>query len=269
MSNEAHADEVFDYIVHHLEGLGEGKDFRGNRAGNRDADLYIPDLAWNFWLPHLDRNQHQYSTSSDLEQHRFLPIYDAVWELCRIGVLRPGQFAPRGMTQTTFGDHYVVTTFGRQWLKSASERPLVDASRLNQLLHSFSSRFGAGYAQRAKEAVTTYRTANWLAACVMAGAAAESILIALAVAKSGEEERILVTYNGPSGRKRTTKLVLDGVGASLQQQLEDALFVLHYWRDSASHGVATEITEIQAHASLMQLLRLAQFADKHWNGIIC
>jgi hypothetical protein len=269
VSQEVHTDEVYDYIVHHLEGLSIAKDHRGQRAGLRDADLNIPELAWNFWLPHLDRSTGKYSNASDLEQERFIPFYDAAWELCRTGVLRPGEFAPRGMSHPKmFGDQYVITPFGRKWLQSAKDRPFIDSSRLALLLDTFSDRFGDGYAQRAKEAVTTYRTTNWLAACVMAGAAAESILIALAVNKSGDEEKILAIYNGPAGRKRTTKLLLEGVRASLQQQLEDALFVLHYWRDNASHGVATEITEIQAHASLMQLLRLAQFADKNWGSLI-
>jgi hypothetical protein len=224
MSQVAHTDEVYDYIVHYLEGLGATKDHRGQRAGAREADLYIPDLAWNFWLPHLDRSTGRYSNASDLEQDRFIPFYDAAWELCRTGVLRPGEFAPRGMSHPKmFGDQYVITPFGRQWLQSAKDRPFIDSSRLAQLLDTFSDRFGDGYAQRAKEAVTTYRTTNWLAACVMAGAAAESILIALAVVKSGDEERVLATYNGPSGRKRTTKLVLEGSRPSLQQQLEDAL----------------------------------------------
>jgi hypothetical protein len=268
VSQKVHADDVFEYIVHHLAQVGQQKDHRGQRSGPRESDFYLPDFVWNYWLPHLDRSSGRYSSASELEQERFIPFYDAVWELCRIGVLRPGEYAPRGMSHPKmFGDHYVITTFGREWLRTAQERPFVDSSRLGQLFNTFSNRFGDGYAQRASEAVTTYRTANWLAACVMAGAAAESILIALAVAKSGSEATILATYNGPSGRKRTTQLVLKEVRPSLQQQLENALFVLHYWRDSASHGVATEITEIEAHASLMQLLRLSQFADKHWDPL--
>jgi hypothetical protein len=39
--------------------------------------------------------------------------------------------------------------------------------------------------------------------------------------------------------------------------MEALLQVLHYWRDDAGHGTATTISEIQAHFSLSQLLRLA------------
>jgi hypothetical protein len=266
--DNVHGDEAFDAIVHYLAKIPASKDHRGQRAGHQECDFVITDFVWNFWLPHLDRRDGRYSNASDLEQERFIPFYDAAWELCRIGVLRPGVFAPRGMTHPRmFGDNYVITTFGRAWLQSASERPVIDSSRLAQLLDTFSARFGEGYAQRASEAVSTYRTANWLAASVMAGAAAESILIALAIAKSGDEKRVLKLYNGPSGRSATTKLVLAGVRPSLQQHLENALLVLQYWRDSASHGVAASITEIEAHASLMQILRLAQFTDKNWDAL--
>ena len=268
MADKVHSDEAFEAIVHHLAQLAETRDHRGQRSGQHESDFYLPDFVWQFWLPHLDRSGGRYMSPSDLEQERFIPFYDAAWELCRIGVLRPGAFAPQGMGMPKmFGDQYVITVFGRGWLQSAKERPFIDLARLAQLLNTFSGRYGDGYAQRASEAVRTYRTANWLAASVMAGAAAELILIALAVAKSGDERRVLKTYNGSGGRAAATKMVVDGLRPSLQQHLENALLVLHYWRDSASHGLATSITEIEAHASLMQLLRLAQFADKNWEPL--
>jgi hypothetical protein len=166
-----------------------------------------------------------------------------------------------------FGDHYVITSFGRAWLQEAKQRPFIDMSRLAQSLGSFAQWFGEGYAQRATESVKTYRATNWLAACAMAGAAAESILIAVAVAKMGDEKKVLATYNGSQGRSKTTKLVTDNVSASIKQHFETALHVLHYWRDDASHGVATSLGETEAHAGLTQLMRLAQFAAKYWDQL--
>jgi hypothetical protein len=140
-------------------------------------------------------------------------------------------------------------------------------SRLAQVLQTFSKHFGDGYAQRATEAVATYRTANYLASCVMAGAAAESILLALAIAKEKDEAKVLTEYNTSGGRRRVTKLLTQGVTQSVVAQLETALQVLHYWRDDAGHGSMTTIIEIEAHASLTQLLRLAQFASDHWDAL--
>src|ERR1700730_15537747 len=73
-----------------------------------------------------------------------------------------------------FGDRYTITAFGRVWLQEAKDRPYIDPSCLAQLLCTFSKRFGEGYEQRPTESVKTYRTNKWLAACVLAGAAAES-----------------------------------------------------------------------------------------------
>ena len=260
-----HTDEVFDYLVHYLAGLGEVKDIRGQRAGVRNADLYLPDIVWSYWQPRLDPRQ--YLNVDSLEQDKHLPFYDVAWDLCRVGVLRPGEFVPGYHPSAAVGQLYTITAFGRLWLQEAKERPYVDPSRLSQVLCSFSGRFGDGYEQRATESVKSYRTNNWLAACVMAGAAAESVLLALAIAKTDDEDKVMAIYNGRSGRAVTTKLVLDGTGAVIRGQLENALKILHYWRDDAAHGVATDISEIQAHASLMQLLGLAQFADKYWDTL--
>jgi hypothetical protein len=101
----------------------------------------------------------------------------------------------------------------------------------------------------------------------MAGAAAESILLAIAVAKSGDEAKTLAQYNSRSGRRGVTNSVVGNVSIPVKAQFETALQILHYWRDDAAHGMATTISEIEAYASLSQLLRLAQFADDHWGEL--
>jgi hypothetical protein len=259
-----HFDEAFDALVTHLANLGEGKDHRGQRVGPHGGDLWLPDFIWTYWAPRVDRQR--YNDINYLEEDKVIVFYDAAWELCRIGVLRPGEFAPRGTSMAkAFGDGYVVTAYGREWLKGANQRPIIDPSRLAQVLQTFSKRFGEGYSQRATEAAKTYRTANYLAACVMAGAAAESVLLGLAISKRKDEAKVLAEYNSSGGRRRVTKALTQGVSAGLAAQLETALNVLHYWRDDASHGFLTPISEIEAHASLTQLLRLAQFASHHWD----
>jgi hypothetical protein len=130
-------------------------------------------------------------------------------------------------------------------------------------LAKFSSKFGPGYNQRAMEAVRTYRTCNYLAACVMSGAAAESILLALAGAKVGDEVEVLAEYKTSSGRWRVRARILKGIRPGLVGQFDAAAQILHYWRDDAAHGIVTASGEIEAHASLAQLLRLAQIASDH------
>jgi hypothetical protein len=199
----------------------------------------------------------------------FRALHDSAWELCRIGVLRPGRaerYIGVGASELSEAG-YSITQSGRIWLKATAARPIVDPSRLGQALAKFSSRFGPGYSQRATEAVRTYRTCNYLSACVMSGAAAESVLLALAVGKVRDEGKVLAEYKSSSGRRRINDRVLEGISVGLQRQFEAAAQALHYWRDDAGHGTMTSIDEIDAHASLTQLLRLAQMASDHWTEL--
>jgi hypothetical protein len=63
-----------------------------------------------------------------------------------------------------------------------------DPSRMSELFAVFATTYGPGFMQRASEAIRCHRTSNYLAACVMAGAAAESILLAVAM-ESGRMKR--------------------------------------------------------------------------------
>jgi hypothetical protein len=166
------------------------------------------------------------------------------------------------------GDGYSITEFGHAWLGNPDRRVAGDPSRMSEIFASFEKRYGAGYAQRAKEAIRCHRTMNYLAACVMAGAAAESILLAVAIAKEGDEAKVLKNYATMGGRARTTKSITSRLKEPLARTFEAALQVLHYWRDDAAHGMATTITEVEAYASLTQLLRLAQFCLDHWAELI-
>ena len=65
----------------------------------------------------------------------------------------------------------------------------------------------------------------------MAGAAAESILLALAIAKTGDEAKVLLEYNTTGGRRRVSKRVGQNVSPTLTNQLETALQALGHWQD--------------------------------------
>jgi hypothetical protein len=253
-----HFDDAFDFLVEKLAAVGPKGGIA--RTATYGCDVWVPQIVAAYWHPRI-------TNIGELTDDHFRPFYDAAWELARIGVLRAGPFAPRGQAmggQLFSGDGFSITQFGREWLKDAAQRPIRDPSRVAGILQTFAAQFGPGYAQRATEAAATYRTANYLASCVMSGAAAESILLAIAIAKEGNEAKVLVDYKAGGGRGRITKRVASGLTPGLAAQFAAALQVLHYWRDDAGHGTMTTISEIEAHASLTQLLRLAQFASDHW-----
>ena len=262
-----HFDEAFEFLVSHLASM-EPKTAPGARVSTHGGDIWMPDIGWTYWASRIDRTDgRQYTGPSDLGEQHMAPLYEAAWELARIGVLRPGEAAPVGRAiAKSFGDLYTITGFGRDWLRQTRKAGVIDPSRLAQVLESF-RQFGGGYVQRATEAVRTYRTGNYLATCVMSGAAAESILLALAIKKVGDEAKVLSDYNAAGGRRRITKRILGNVSPALGAQFEAALQVLHFWRDNAGHGTSTTISEIEAHSSLTQLLRLAQFATDRWDQL--
>ncbi len=261
-----HFDDAYEVLIKYLAVLPESKG-RGARTGAGQAhggDLWIPHVVQGYWqsLP---------NASEELTDDQFRPFYDAAWELCRIGVLRPGEFAPRGWATDASlfsGDTFSITKFGRAWLKDASGRPITDPSRLAQALQGFGERFGGGYTQRATEAVRCHRAGNYLAACVMAGLAAESILLALAIAKIGEEAKVLVEYNATGGRRRLIKRMTAGAPPQLGTQIETALQALGHGRDGTGHGTMTVVSEVEAHSRLTELLRLAQLAHDHWTELM-
>jgi hypothetical protein len=253
-------DDAYEVLIKYLAALPESTERSARKGKGHGGDLWIPHVVQGYWQSRPD-------AVLELEDRHFQPFYDAAWELCRIGVLRPGEFAPRGWATDASlfsGDTFSITKFGRAWLQDAGGRPIVDPSRLAQVLQGFADRFGGGYAQRATEAVRSYRTGNYLATCVMAGAAADSILLALAIAKIGDEAKVLVEYNTTGGRRRITKRIGANVPAQLATQLEAVLQPLGQWNDGAGHGTMITVSEIEAHLRLTDLLRLAQFAHDHW-----
>jgi hypothetical protein len=260
-------DEAFGALIDHCAKVAPGlMSARGFMTGSaRTAtygnDVWVPAIVQEFWRSRLP-------IGTDPSDEHYRPFYDAAWELCRLGVLRPGMHAPKGQGQigggVYSGDGYSITEFGANWLIDPSLHVSLDPSRLSEIFTSLSKRFGTGFLQRATEAVRCHRTTNYLAACAMSGAAAESILIALASAKSKDEAKVLADYGRAQGRLTVTRIVTTGISGGLRSQFEAALGVLHYWRDSAAHGKATSISEVEAYAALTQLLRLAQFSQDNW-----
>jgi hypothetical protein len=267
-----HIDDAIEHLVGHLrDGITEPTP-APVITDKRGCDLWLPIVVAKFW----QSRGHPTFTAYPREQQDadigyFRPFYDAAWELCRIGVLRPGQTAPMGNTSTGTefqGDGFSLTEFGRGWVQTAAQHPSSDPSRFSEVLRPFIGRFGEGFAQRAAEASRCYRTTNYLACCVMAGAAAESILLAVAIAKmAGDEGKVLTQYRGAQGRKRITDLITGGLRQGLAEQFGTARGILSFWRDEAAHGTRTTITAIEAQFSLAQLLRFAQLTADNWDTL--
>lgn len=182
---ELHIDDAIDFIVRHLAGdPSSGVSIQSVQH----YDIEIQHVAAAFWdrqgVPVLNRNR------SENEPY-LRPFLDAAWYLCRIGVLRPGENATGlGMRGPGWnGDGYSVTAHGRAWLQTARDRPPTDPTRFAEVMRPYGSHFGVGFLQRATEAARCYMTSNYFACCAMAGAAAESVLLAVAIKKVGDEQR--------------------------------------------------------------------------------
>jgi len=272
-----HFEDALNCLIEQLTKIpdaGSGQAL-ARQARAQGADIWIDRVAEDYWRA---CGQPVNELQQDDKEPLVAAFYDAAWELCRRGVLRPGAAMPAGQKSANqlgqivnaapfFGDGFSLTAWGREWVgKAASERTIMpsDPGRITQVLHQFNSRFGAGYAQRAAEAVADWRSGNYLSACTMAGAAAESILIATAVAKAKDEQQVLAEYRSASGRARVIKRVKAASNASAGERFSNALGLLTYWRDDAGHGTVSNIGEVEAHEAILGLLRLARLTSDHW-----
>jgi hypothetical protein len=234
------------------------------------CDLWVPIVVANFW-----QSRGHPTVSADPRQPQnasyYRPFYDAVWQLCRIGVLRPGETAPMGNSthgRGLTGDGFSLTDFGRGWVQTAAQHSPSDPSRFSEMLQPFISRFGEGFAQRAAEASRCYQTANYLACCVMAGAAGESILLAIAIANmAGDEQRVLAEYRRSRGRQNVTDGIKRGLPRGLPERFDTASRILNFWRDEAVHGTRTTITAVEAQFSLAQLVQFALLTADNWDTL--
>jgi hypothetical protein len=170
-------------------------------------DVYLPGLVMNALLTQRRLPRHE----AEPQMHEMVSdFYAPAWDLCRRGILRPGirAYGEQATPDGSSGNGYSITPFGRVWLAEADRETFVptEPERFAQMLARFQNRFGAGYQSRGQEAVRCYGAHAYLACCVMSGAAGESILLATAIAKDGEEERVLKLYAASGGRLKIENL---------------------------------------------------------------
>jgi hypothetical protein len=252
-------------VAGHLRSCPDPTSSARHSPASMGCDMYLPAFVPAVAIRFGDRAFEYGGDNQDVVRF-YLPFQDAAAELCRIGVLRLGERTPTG-SYAQPGSGYSLTTFGRSWVASKPESAPRDPARLFAVMQPFARRFGSGFLQRTAEAVGCYRTGHYLATCVMCGAAAESILLAIANAKVKDEELVLKDYRSATGRKRVTDKIAGTLKASLRDQLETFVRLLGYWRDDAGHGRDSSISEAQGNMALLQLLRFAQFADSEWDAL--
>ncbi len=197
------------------------------------------------------------------------PFHDAVWELCGRGIARPALVRSSDHEVRFTGLEFVLTAYGERWVTELSPLEVIPSEhgRFASLLASYAQRFGEAYHSRSQEALTCYQAHAFLACCAMCGAAAEAILLTLAIAKSQDREGSLQEYRRTNGRTRLENRLVAGQNSFIQTQLTTFTALLKYWRDDASHGDETRLTEQEAFTAMLLLLRFSTFGDERWTEL--
>jgi hypothetical protein len=100
----------------------------------------------------------------------------------------------------------------------------------------------------------------------MCGAATESIVLAIAIAKH-DEETVLKTYRTAQGRSRVENMIIGQASKSVQTEFKNYTVLLKYWRDEAAHGKQSDISDNEAFTALAILLRFAHYAHDRWDEL--
>ena len=119
-----HVDDAIEHLVGYLRDEIAPTPRTPRIAGGTKygCDLWLPIAVADYW-----QSRGHATFTADPRQPQaaayYRPFCDAAWELCRIGVLRPGQSAPMGNQPlgTEFrGDGFSLTEFGRGWVQTAA-----------------------------------------------------------------------------------------------------------------------------------------------------
>ncbi|HEY8947342.1 MAG TPA: hypothetical protein VIM56_00505 [Rhizomicrobium sp.] len=241
---------------------------RNDGYGSYGYEIYLPSVITAYIIEVEHSTEHRSSIYNGPHAANLSPtFFEAAWDLCRRGILRPGilRLGGQGTAEGASGYGYSVTALGRRWIQeNSTDLFLSDTGRLSQLFERLSAQFGTGFLQRANEAARCYQFCSYLACCAMCGAAVESVLLAVAIEKLESEEKVLTIYRAAQGRKKLVDAVVGKARQSISGPFATGAGLLAYWRDEAAHGLASTITEIEAHEALGRLIRFAQFSSDNW-----
>ena len=139
-----------------------------------------------------------------------------------------------------------------------------EPERFAQILKVYSENFTPAFHQRSQEAIRCYGAHAYLACCTMCGAAAESILLTTLIARLHDEDSIMKKYKSQNGRSKIENLLLGQASKQLKEEFGIYNTLMKYWRDEASHGAISKISENEAYTSLALLMRFAMFVSDKW-----
>src|SRR5260370_9728136 len=206
---------------------------RPTEYGSYGFEIYLRNVIADY----LKETERVFDRDSPRSRELSPVFYEAAWDLCRHGVLRPGVKRMGLQSDGGVGDGYCVTALGRSWIEQGAPAFVVfEPSRLGKLFESLSPNLGRGFLQRANEAVQCHRFSAYLACCAMCGAAAEALLLAVAIQKTKNEAATLNMYKGQSGRRRVVNSIVAQLRQSIAGPFESATGLLSYWRDQTAHG---------------------------------
>ena len=243
------------------------KDPSPSEYSNYGYDIFLPNLIRDYSRTTEARGMF------DIEQRvkELSPLFLAAsWELCRRGIIRPGvkMLGAQATSEGSGGAGFSITPFGLSWLSESQHDYIVptEPERFARMMSPFIDKLGIGFKERSQEAIRCYGAHAYLACCTMCGAAAESILLALAVKKT-DKDKVLSIYKTANGRARVENLIIGKVREQLQKEFRGYLILLKYWRDEASHGHSSGITDDEAYTSLAILLRFAHYVNDNWGEL--
>lgn len=239
---------------------------RVTRAGSHYGyDVYAPTVARQWALAETPGSGHWERAAQDASG----VFFEAAWELCRRGLLRPGVRATstQGVND---GGGYCLTSQGEAWILQADDSQFISLQpgALAASFERFRERFGDAYHQRVQEAIRCRTAEAWLAACAMVGAAAESLLLTIAIARTGNEDSVLRGYMARDGRRATLNAIVGQAPRHIAQPLSSGMALLGYWRDNAGPGQAAPVSAPETEQAIRELLSLSQFVSENWDEIV-
>lgn len=240
-----------------------------NAFGRGGHGVWLPNAVLAFLRSHVSGTIESFNYQRPEYNPVWLAFYDAASELCRRGVFRSGMICPQGTGRADSpGDGYSLTSNGREWLKEANTRYFpTEPSKYAGAMVRPARVLGPAFLQRATEAAKCHQFGNYLACCAMCGAAAESALLAIALAKTGDEESVLSEYRKGGGRQKLIAKIFGNTSGELRRRFETGFDLLTLWRDDAAHGRLSEIHEVEASNALGQLMQLAMLAFDRWTEL--